>query len=51
MLNDYVTNPGVSNAALDEVDMSEDYLEEYGLMGPFLSSWVSRLPPRWFHRP
>ena len=44
MMNDFVTNPGVSNENIGEVEGSEEAKEKYGLMGPFIERWESRLP-------
>ncbi|QDU95124.1 virulence factor SrfC family protein [Lignipirellula cremea] len=41
MLNDFVMNPGVSDEPLDEVEGDSD---QFGLMAPFVSRWMSRLP-------
>ena len=41
MLNDFVMNPGPSAEPLEEVDADDD---EFGLMGPFLTRWRTRLP-------
>jgi len=41
LLNDFVTNPGVTDEPLDDTDVDSD---EFGLMGPFVKRWASRLP-------
>jgi hypothetical protein len=42
MLNDYMMNPGPTTESIDEVDNSNE--DEFGLMGPLVTRWRSRLP-------
>jgi hypothetical protein len=42
LLNDFVMNPGPSTQSLDEVESDDE--EDFGLMGPFVERWRSRLP-------
>jgi len=42
MLNDFVTNPGVGDGPMREVESLDR--DEFGLMAPFVERWASRLP-------